>query len=561
MAADFRLVAHAAQRDARELAAQRVGHTFAERGFADARRADQTKNRPFDLLPAFDHREKFEEALLDFRQTKVLFVQNALGFLQINLVLGFLFPRQVQNPVEVIARDRVFGGGGRRQLQALQFQQRGLAGFVGHRRLVDFFAQRPGFAAAGFAFAQFALNGAQLFAQEKVALRLGDGRRNVVLNFGAERQHLVLAVEHGQQFLQTLADGNGFQQLLPVFEAEIQIPGNEVGEMAGMFGVQRRDFDLVRERGRHLGDFLKLLVRVAQDGLQLDGILRFIAEQFVTRGQIRRGRRIFRDANAPQPLNQHARGAVGKFHHFHQPRDAADFVQILRLGLGDFRPALQHHAQQPVARHHVVNQIQARPGLDEQRYEGAGKDDDVRQAENRQRVRQRTGRDSRGRSGTFGAQNADKFCLRRCHRRFHQFLCLMPRRRKRIARGLISLGNRHLGHFGVRLRHGHVNPQKTVHINGLGLAEIVTRRQFEHTLKRPVTDLHHQKIAFAGPATIRPGAGNAEAIALHRDFKTITFHASQFHLDDQTAVRGINVRIGNPMAVGCFAAPTHRRAA
>ena len=58
--------------------------------------------------------KKFEQAILDFFQAKVLLVQNALRFLQINLVLGFLFPRQVQNPVEIIARDAVFGGGGRR---------------------------------------------------------------------------------------------------------------------------------------------------------------------------------------------------------------------------------------------------------------------------------------------------------------------------------------------------------------------------------------------------------------------------------------------------------------
>ena len=58
MAADFRLVPHAAQRDARELAAQRVGHAFAQRGLADARRADEAKNRPFDLFPAFDDGEE-----------------------------------------------------------------------------------------------------------------------------------------------------------------------------------------------------------------------------------------------------------------------------------------------------------------------------------------------------------------------------------------------------------------------------------------------------------------------------------------------------------------------
>ena len=45
MAADVGFVAHAAQRDAHEVAAQRCGDGFAEAGFADARRADEAEDR------------------------------------------------------------------------------------------------------------------------------------------------------------------------------------------------------------------------------------------------------------------------------------------------------------------------------------------------------------------------------------------------------------------------------------------------------------------------------------------------------------------------------------
>ena len=76
MAANLRFVAHAAERDARELAAQRVGHAFAERGFADAGRADEAEDRAFDLFAAFDDGEKFEQAVFDFRQAEMLLVQN-----------------------------------------------------------------------------------------------------------------------------------------------------------------------------------------------------------------------------------------------------------------------------------------------------------------------------------------------------------------------------------------------------------------------------------------------------------------------------------------------------
>ena len=147
--ANFRLVAHAAERDARELAAQRIGHAFAERGFADAGRADEAEDRAFDLLAAFDDGDEFEQPVLDLGEAEMLLVQNFFRRLQIQLVLGGFFPRQAQNPVEIIACDGVFGGGGRRLLQAFEFLLGGLARLVGHGRLLDFFAQRFDFAGAG----------------------------------------------------------------------------------------------------------------------------------------------------------------------------------------------------------------------------------------------------------------------------------------------------------------------------------------------------------------------------------------------------------------------------
>ena len=127
VAANLRLVAHAAERDAGEFAAERVGHAFAEGGFADAGRADQAEDRALDLLAALDDGEEFEQPVLDLGEAEMLLVQDFFRRLQIQLVLGGFFPRQAQNPVEVIAGDAVFGGGGRRLLEAFQFLLGGLA--------------------------------------------------------------------------------------------------------------------------------------------------------------------------------------------------------------------------------------------------------------------------------------------------------------------------------------------------------------------------------------------------------------------------------------------------
>jgi len=50
------------------------------------------------------------------------------------------------------------------------------------------------------------------------------------------------------------------------------------------------------------------------------------------------------DTDAPQSFDHHACGAVGKFYHFHQSRDATDFMQVFRFRFGNFRIALQHNA-------------------------------------------------------------------------------------------------------------------------------------------------------------------------------------------------------------------------
>ena len=87
MAPDFRLVAHATQRNAGELAAQRVRHAAAQGSLADARRADQTKDRSFQLVFQLDHREKFQQTVFHLAQTVVLLVENPCGGGQVDFVL------------------------------------------------------------------------------------------------------------------------------------------------------------------------------------------------------------------------------------------------------------------------------------------------------------------------------------------------------------------------------------------------------------------------------------------------------------------------------------------
>ena len=79
MAADLGLVAHAAERHAHELAAGRLGDRLAERGLADAGRADEAEDRPLQLVRAALHGEVFDDPLLDLVEAVMIGVEHLLG--------------------------------------------------------------------------------------------------------------------------------------------------------------------------------------------------------------------------------------------------------------------------------------------------------------------------------------------------------------------------------------------------------------------------------------------------------------------------------------------------
>ena len=55
----------------------------------------------------------------------------------------------------------------------------------------------------------------------------------------------MFAIEHREQPCQTLFDRSRFQQFLALLQTQIQVDGDQIGKMAGVFGVQSRDFDLL----------------------------------------------------------------------------------------------------------------------------------------------------------------------------------------------------------------------------------------------------------------------------------------------------------------------------
>ena len=79
MAANFGLVAHAAQGKPDELASSGLGDRHAERGLADARRPGKAEDRALGILDQLADGEELKNAFLDLFQSVVVFVEHLFG--------------------------------------------------------------------------------------------------------------------------------------------------------------------------------------------------------------------------------------------------------------------------------------------------------------------------------------------------------------------------------------------------------------------------------------------------------------------------------------------------
>src|SRR6185369_1587895 len=84
----------------------RAGDGAAERGLADAGRADEAEDRALGVGLELAHGEELEDALLDLLEVVVVLVEHAPGVREVEAVFARQAPWQAGQPVEVGAGDR-----------------------------------------------------------------------------------------------------------------------------------------------------------------------------------------------------------------------------------------------------------------------------------------------------------------------------------------------------------------------------------------------------------------------------------------------------------------------
>ena len=176
MPADLGLVAHAADRDALELAAEGARDRLAEAGLADARRADEAEDRAGRVRLQLADREVLDDPLLDLLEVVVIGVEDLAGVGDVEVVVGLRRPGQLGEPLEVGADDAVLGGGGRQLLEPAELAVGLLARALGQARRLDPLAQLVDLRLALVALAELVLDRLELLAQVVLALPLLDLR-------------------------------------------------------------------------------------------------------------------------------------------------------------------------------------------------------------------------------------------------------------------------------------------------------------------------------------------------------------------------------------------------
>ena len=137
MAADFRLVVHAAQTHTPELEAERFRDTLTQRGLTHPGGSNETENRTPAVRIQLAHGEEFEDALFDLVESVMVFIENGAGAFDVQLFGVGLRPWHRNEPVEIGARHRVFGSAVRHTLQAGEFALRLLFCLRRHAGILD----------------------------------------------------------------------------------------------------------------------------------------------------------------------------------------------------------------------------------------------------------------------------------------------------------------------------------------------------------------------------------------------------------------------------------------
>ena len=400
------LVTHAAQRHAHELAVRRPRNALPQRGLAHAGRADQTQDRALERLHALLDGQVLDDALLDLVEAEVVLVEHPLGRRDVVLDLGALLPRDLHQPVDVVAHHGRLGRHRRHELELRELGARLVPGFLRHAGACDALLELGDLVGRVVHLAQFLLDRLHLLVEVVLALALLHLLLDAAADALLDLQHVHFALDQGEDVLKAAAHVLDLEHLLLGIELEGHVRGDGVGEPARLLDARERGQDL----RRHLAVELYVLLKLRDDGADQHVhfalfVLLGVAKRCYLRGEVvARGE--LRDRCPLGPLDQHLDRAVRQLEELQNRGDRPDLVEILGLRIVDIRLLLREQQDLLVHLHRLLEREDGLLTAHEQRYDHVGIHDDVAQRQHRQRI----GGDSGLECGVFGRHAGSLQC-------------------------------------------------------------------------------------------------------------------------------------------------------
>ena len=359
VAADFGFVAHAAERQADELAVHRAGDRLGERRLADSGRPGEGEDGRLGLLDEGADGEELEDALLDLLEPVVIFVEDLLGALQVAALARLLVPRHGDEPVDVVARDGRFGRHRRHRFQALELLDGLFLDVLRHLGLLDLLLELVHFVALLVLAAQFLLDRLHLLVEVVLLLRLLHLLLHARLDAAIDLELVDLDFENAGDAIQPLERRDDFEQVLLLVDADEQVRGDRVGELARIVhahgGNHRVEVQVVRQlhvllEQRHdaAHGALGVRARLALLGQHLDDdaveALVFLP---------------LHGAGAIDAFDEHLDVAVGQLQALHHVGDAAHRVDVLGPRIVHRRVVLRRQEDALVLEQRVLERARA----------------------------------------------------------------------------------------------------------------------------------------------------------------------------------------------------------
>ena len=384
MAADFGFVAHAAERQADELAVHRARDRLGERGLADSGRSGEGEDGRLRLLDQRADGEELEDALLDLLEPVVVLVEDLLGALQVAALARLLVPRHRDQPVEVVARDGRLGRHRRHRFQALQLLDGLLLDVLRHLGLFDLLLQIVDLVALLVLAAQFLLDRLHLLVEVVLLLRLLHLLLHARLDAAIDLELVDLDFEDAGDAVEAFDRRDDLEQVLLLVDADEQVRGDRVGELARIVDADGGDHRVVVQVVRQLHVLLEQRHDAAHRALDVAARLALLRQHLDDDAVEALVFLPLDGAGAIDALDEHLDVAVGQLQALDDVGDAAHRVDVFGPRVVHRRVVLRGEEDPLVLEQRVLERARRARPSDDERHHHVREHDDVPQRNDRQ---------------------------------------------------------------------------------------------------------------------------------------------------------------------------------